>query len=105
MTGLDRPPAPLPDHHRLLTEAARRFAGVRTGASGDLYHALLPTILAQRITGGEAVRQWARLCHELGEPPPGPTSGCCCRPGPSAWPAGRRGGSTRSASRPSGPGP
>ncbi|MET0324733.1 MAG: DNA-3-methyladenine glycosylase 2 family protein [Ilumatobacteraceae bacterium] len=82
MTGIDRPPAPLPDHHRLLTEAARRFAGVRTGASGDLYHALLPTILAQRITGGEAVRQWARLCHELGEPAPGPDLGLVLPPRP-----------------------
>ena len=74
MTG--RPPAsePVPDVHPLVTDAARRFAGVRTGASGDLYHALLPTILAQRITAGEAVRQWARLCHELGEPAPARTS-------------------------------
>jgi 3-methyladenine DNA glycosylase/8-oxoguanine DNA glycosylase len=82
MTGMERPPAPLPDHHRLLTDAARRYAGVRTGASGDLYHALLPTILAQRITGGEAVRQWARLCHELGEPAPGPDLGLVLPPRP-----------------------
>jgi 3-methyladenine DNA glycosylase/8-oxoguanine DNA glycosylase len=82
MTGIDRPPAPLPDHHRLLTDAARRFHGVRTGASGDLYHALLPTILAQRITAGEAVRQWARLCHELGPPAPGPDLGLLLPPPP-----------------------
>lgn len=82
MTGIDRPPAPVPDHHRLVTEAARRLQGVRTGASGDLYHALLPTILAQRITAGEAVRQWARLCHELGEPPPGPDLGLLLPPLP-----------------------
>jgi 3-methyladenine DNA glycosylase/8-oxoguanine DNA glycosylase len=37
-----------------------------------LYHHLLPTIIGQRITGGEAVRQWAQLCYRLGERPPGP---------------------------------
>ena len=31
------------------------------GASGDLYHELLPTILGQRITAGEAFAQWSRL--------------------------------------------
>ena len=72
MTGADRLPAELPDHHPVVTRAARQFQGVRTGASGDLYHALLPTILAQRITSGEARRQWARLCWELGPTPPGP---------------------------------
>lgn len=82
MTAVDRRPPALPDHHRVLTEAARRFDGVRTGASGDLYHALLPTILAQRITSGEAVRQWARLCHELGEAPPGPDLGLLLPPRP-----------------------
>ena len=82
MTGIDRLPAPLPDHHRIVTDAARRYQGVRTGASGDLYHALLPTILAQRITAREAVRQWARLCHELGEAPPGPTLGLLLPPRP-----------------------
>lgn len=46
----------------------------RIGASGNLYHALLPTILAQRITGGEALRQWSRLVATLGEPAPGATS-------------------------------
>jgi 3-methyladenine DNA glycosylase/8-oxoguanine DNA glycosylase len=44
----------------------------RVGASRMLYHHLLPTIIGQRITGGEGVRQWARLCDELGEPAPGP---------------------------------
>lgn len=72
MTGADRLPPALPDVHPLVTEAARRSQGVRTGASGDLYSALLPTILEQRITGGEAKRQWAALCRELGDAAPGP---------------------------------
>jgi 3-methyladenine DNA glycosylase/8-oxoguanine DNA glycosylase len=82
MTGVDCPSAPLPDRHHIVTRAARRYEGVRAGASGDLYHALLPTIVAQRITSGEAVRQWARLCHELGETPPGPDLGLLLPPRP-----------------------
>jgi 3-methyladenine DNA glycosylase/8-oxoguanine DNA glycosylase len=74
MTGADRLPVALPRHHDVVTRAAHVHRGVRTGASGDLYHALLPTIIAQRITGGEAIRQWRRLCLELGTPAPGPTS-------------------------------
>lgn len=72
MTGADRRPPVVPDIHPLVTLAAHRWQGVRTGASGDLYGALLPTILEQRITSGEAKRQWAALCRELGDRAPGP---------------------------------
>lgn len=72
MLAADRPPPVVPDVHRVVTELARRHAGLRTGASGDLYHQLLPTVVAQRITAGEALRQWHRLCTSLGEPAPGP---------------------------------
>jgi 3-methyladenine DNA glycosylase/8-oxoguanine DNA glycosylase len=82
MTGLHREPAPMPDVHPLVTLAAHRWQGVRTGASGDLYGALLPTILEQRITAGEAKRQYAMLCRELGEPAPGPHAGLLLPPRP-----------------------
>lgn len=49
---------------------ARR--SVRVTASGDPYHLLLPTVIGQRITGHESLRQWARLANELGQPAPGP---------------------------------
>ena len=82
MTGaLDEVPE-LPDVAAVVTRAARVHAGLRLGASGDLYHELLPTILAQRITGGEAVRQWRRLCLALGEPAPGPVPGLTLPPTP-----------------------
>ena len=58
--------------HPVVERALASTRTFRIGATGLLYHQLLPTILAQRITGGEAVRQWARLCRELGETPPGP---------------------------------
>ena len=82
MLSLDRANVPLPDQDPLVIAAARRFDGVRTGASGDLYHALLPTILAQRVTSGEAAAQWSRLCHQLGEPAPGPDLGVMLPPRP-----------------------
>jgi 3-methyladenine DNA glycosylase/8-oxoguanine DNA glycosylase len=75
---VDRPP----DHSRLVTKAAHERPGFAAGASGDLYHALLPTIIAQRITAGEAVRQWARLVRSLGEPAPGPFPGLLLPPAP-----------------------
>lgn len=58
--------------HPAVDRALRLSRSMRIGRSGSLYHHLLPTIIGQRITGGEAIRQWSRLCTELGEAPPGP---------------------------------
>lgn len=52
--------------------AAQRDHDVRLGASGTLYHELLPTVLGQRITAGEALRQWRDLTRALGVSAPGP---------------------------------
>jgi 3-methyladenine DNA glycosylase/8-oxoguanine DNA glycosylase len=82
MTALGKRVASPPDHHRLVTKAAHERPGFAAGASLDLYHALLPTIIAQRITAGEAVRQWARLVRRLGEPAPGPFPGLLLPPTP-----------------------
>lgn len=49
--------------------ARRSLRVVRTGTVWDL---LVPTILAQRVTGGEAARAWTRLVRQHGEPAPGP---------------------------------
>ena len=68
--------------HVAVAEAARARDGVRFGASGSLYHELLPTIIGQRITVGEAYRQWSDLCRELGEPAPGPFEGLLLPPAP-----------------------
>jgi len=60
------------DPHPVVAATARANRHVRFGASATLYHELLPTILEQRITNGEAKQQWGRLCRELSEPAPGP---------------------------------
>jgi 3-methyladenine DNA glycosylase/8-oxoguanine DNA glycosylase len=74
MVGLGDPGHRFTDAHAhaAIMTAQRHLPEVRFGASGTLYHELLPAIIAQRITMGEAVRQWRRLCLELGEPAPGP---------------------------------
>jgi 3-methyladenine DNA glycosylase/8-oxoguanine DNA glycosylase len=82
MTALGKDVEPPADYHRLVTKAAHQRPGFAAGASGDLYHALLPTVIAQRITAGEAVRQWAMLTRRLGEPAPGPFQGLMLPPHP-----------------------
>lgn len=68
----------------VILRAQRNHPGVRFGASGALYHELLPTILGQRVTAGEALRQWHLLVRRLGEPAPGPLDGLRLPPSPEA---------------------
>ncbi|MDP9463236.1 MAG: hypothetical protein M3P52_01320, partial [Actinomycetota bacterium] len=76
------------DAHPAVLRAQRNHPNVRFGASHMLFHELLPTILGQRITAGEAIRQWHVLCRRLGEPAPGPAPGLLLPPSPAAL-AGR----------------
>jgi 3-methyladenine DNA glycosylase/8-oxoguanine DNA glycosylase len=82
MTGTLDNPQPIPDLHPAVTLAARNHPYLRIGASGNLYHELLPTLLAQRITSAEATAQWRRLVHRLGAPAPGPVTGLMTPPEP-----------------------
>ncbi|HQY16158.1 MAG TPA: hypothetical protein PLQ10_15640 [Ilumatobacteraceae bacterium] len=58
--------------HPQILAAQRDHPEVRFGASGTLYHELIPVILGQRITAGEATRQWHQLVYRLGAAAPGP---------------------------------
>jgi 3-methyladenine DNA glycosylase/8-oxoguanine DNA glycosylase len=85
LTGTHDRAVAFPDAHPTVDRSLRLTRHTRIGASSSLYHQLLPTVLAQRITAGEAVRQWARLCRELGAPAPGPahvTRGLLLPPSP-----------------------
>jgi 3-methyladenine DNA glycosylase/8-oxoguanine DNA glycosylase len=82
MTALGKVVDPPAAHHRLVVKAAHERPGFAAGASGDLYHALLPTVIAQRITSGEAVRQWSLLVRRLGDQAPGPFPGLLLPPAP-----------------------
>jgi 3-methyladenine DNA glycosylase/8-oxoguanine DNA glycosylase len=68
--------------HPVVAAAARNHPHLRLGASGTLYHELLPTVLEQRITAFEACQQWSRLCHALGDPAPGDHAGMRLPPAP-----------------------
>ncbi len=72
------------DAHPAVLRAQRNHPQVRFGASNMLYHELVPTILGQRVTAGEAIRQWHTLCYRLGEPAPGPAEGLLLPPSPAA---------------------
>ena len=85
MTGAFDPGHHFVDAHPAVLRSQRNHPNVRFGASSMLYHELVPTILGQRITAGEAIRQWHRLCRDLGEraPGPGPSPGLVLPPSPS----------------------
>jgi 3-methyladenine DNA glycosylase/8-oxoguanine DNA glycosylase len=80
--ALDRPSS-FVDAHPAILRAQHNHPDLRLGASRTLYHDLLPTILAQRITAQEAVAQWRRLCLALGDPAPGPDIGLRLPPDPT----------------------
>ena len=84
LTGALDPGHVFADAHPLILAAQHQHPDVRFGASRTLYHELLPTILGQRITAGEALRQWSLLVRRLGAPAPGPDLGLRLPPTPEA---------------------
>ena len=58
--GLDDGPFRVGDHHRVVTELARRFPGVRLTRTTAVLESLVPAILEQKVTGDEARRALAR---------------------------------------------
>jgi 3-methyladenine DNA glycosylase/8-oxoguanine DNA glycosylase len=65
-----------------VANAAGDLRAHRLAASHDLYHELVPTVIEQRITSGEAKRQWRQLCEALSEPAPGDVPGLLLPPAP-----------------------
>ena len=82
ITGANDHPPSFDTAHPAIARAAHRHTHVRLGASGTLYHELLPVIIGQRITAGEAIAQWHRLVRKLGDPAPGPLDGLLLPPAP-----------------------
>ena len=71
LIGEEDEPERFEAHHPVLRQLQRRHAGLRLPRSGRLFHALLPTILEQKVTGTEAFRSYAALLRTFGEPAPG----------------------------------
>ena len=59
-------------HHDVVKRAQKRFQHLALGRTETPYHEIIPAVLGQRVTAGEAVRQWQALVTQFGERAPGP---------------------------------
>lgn len=70
--GVDDDPAALTPLHPAVEDAARQGRGMRMASVGVLVEVLIPTILAQKVTGIAAGRSYRQMTARFGEPAPGP---------------------------------
>ena len=59
-------------HHPVMRRLQRANPGLRLPRSGRVFHALVPSILEQKVTGTEAFRSYGALLRRYGEDAPGP---------------------------------
>ncbi|MEA2668151.1 MAG: hypothetical protein QOJ33_1085 [Chloroflexota bacterium] len=71
LLGFDDHPESFKPANRLLWDLHRHHPGLRLGRTGQVFQALLPTILEQKVPSVEAYASYARLVHALGEAAPG----------------------------------
>jgi 3-methyladenine DNA glycosylase/8-oxoguanine DNA glycosylase len=67
----DRPEAFIA-RHPILRRLQRTSPGLRLPQTRRIFHALLPSILEQKVTGTEAFRSYAALLRRYGDEAPGP---------------------------------
>nr|WP_030941671.1 DNA-3-methyladenine glycosylase [Streptomyces sp. NRRL S-646] len=84
--GADEPDAFVP-RHRLVAHTAHRRPGLRLTRTGLVLESLIPSVLEQKVTTGEAYRAWRLLVRKYGEPAPGPAAGgrLWVMPAPRTW--------------------
>ena len=68
----------------VVREAWHRRPGLRLTSTGRLFRHLVPTVLAQKVTGREAFRSYVRILRHFGEPAPGPVPELLLPPDPAA---------------------
>jgi 3-methyladenine DNA glycosylase/8-oxoguanine DNA glycosylase len=68
--------------HRVVADLHRRFRGLRMTATNAVFEALIPTVLAQRVTSIEAHTAAVRLAARLGDQAPGPDATLRLPPSP-----------------------
>jgi 3-methyladenine DNA glycosylase/8-oxoguanine DNA glycosylase len=61
----------VPSLHPLIREIDRRYEGLRMVATGAVFEAIVPTVLEQKVTSGEAHDAWRRIAWAWGEEAPG----------------------------------
>ena len=77
---------PLSETHPVLRDSWRRHRGWRVPRSNLVVETLVPSVLEQKVTGGEARTAWRWLLARYGEPAPGPApAGMRVAPTPRDW--------------------
>jgi 3-methyladenine DNA glycosylase/8-oxoguanine DNA glycosylase len=79
LTGFDE----LARRDPVVREAWHRRPGMRLARTGRLFRHLVPTVLAQKVTGREAFRSYVRILRHFGEPAPGPVPDLLLPPDPA----------------------
>ena len=72
LVGEGDDPEALVARHEVIRDLQRRHGGMRMPRTGRILHALVPSVLEQKVTGTEAFRSYAALLRRYGEPAPGP---------------------------------
>jgi 3-methyladenine DNA glycosylase/8-oxoguanine DNA glycosylase len=72
LLGEDDDPSDFVAHHPRIRDSQRRNPGFRMCRSRTVVEALIPTVIAQKITSVEAYRSYRKLVLRYGEPAPGP---------------------------------
>ena len=72
--GQSDDPTELVPLHDAVADAARAGRGMRLASVGVVVEALIPTIVAQKVTGIAAGRSYRQMVRVYGEPAPGPGS-------------------------------
>ena len=75
-----------PSRHPLVAELHHRMRGLRLTRAARILPFLIPTVLAQKVTGIEAKRAWREMLRRHGEAAPGPAPlGMRVAPSPAVW--------------------
>jgi 3-methyladenine DNA glycosylase/8-oxoguanine DNA glycosylase len=72
LCGEQDDPSGFEPKHRVIAELHRRHPGLRLTRTGAVFEALVPAVLAQKVTTIEAEAGYRALVAALGEPAPGP---------------------------------
>ena len=72
LIGEEDRPDELVARHGVLRRLQRQHPGLRLPRTGRVMHALVPSVLEQKVTGTEAFRAYGTLLRRYGEPAPGP---------------------------------
>ena len=72
LLGVDDDPIAFDSGPGVLRDLHGQSLGLRLGATGSVFDALVPTVVAQQVTSKEARASYRRLLNRYGEKAPGP---------------------------------